>query len=59
MLPRVMSEDLPSGTHLDGSGFSCWIFSGGGTDQILAAASDHKWTVIDMATDWSAIHRPA
>jgi haloacid dehalogenase-like hydrolase len=32
---------------------------GSGTDQILAAATDHKWTVIDMATDWSAIHRPA
>jgi hypothetical protein len=29
---------------------------GSGTDQILAAAADHKWTVIDMATDWSAVH---
>ena len=31
---------------------------GSGTDQILAAATDHKWTVIDMAADWSAVHPP-
>jgi phosphoglycolate phosphatase-like HAD superfamily hydrolase len=29
---------------------------GSGTDQILAAATEHKWTVIDMATDWAIIH---
>jgi len=32
---------------------------GSGTDQIRAAATDHKWTVIDMAADWSAVHPPA
>ena len=32
---------------------------GSGTGQILAAAADHKWTVIDMAADWSAVHPPA
>ena len=32
---------------------------GSGTDQILAAAAEHKWTVIDMAADWAAIHPPA
>jgi phosphoglycolate phosphatase-like HAD superfamily hydrolase len=32
---------------------------GSGTDQILAAAAEHKWTVVDMATDWAAIHPPA
>jgi hypothetical protein len=31
---------------------------GSGTDQILAAAADHKWTVIDMAVDWATIHAP-
>jgi hypothetical protein len=30
-----------------------------GTGQILAAATEHKWTVIDMATDWAAIHPDA
>ena len=29
---------------------------GSGTGQILAAAADHRWTVIDMAADWSAVH---
>ncbi|MBV9593305.1 MAG: haloacid dehalogenase-like hydrolase [Actinobacteria bacterium] len=29
---------------------------GGGTERILTAATEHKWTVIDMAVDWSAIH---
>jgi haloacid dehalogenase-like hydrolase len=29
---------------------------GSGTGQILAAATEHKWTVIDMATDWATIH---
>jgi hypothetical protein len=29
---------------------------GSGTDQILAAAADQKWTVIDMAADWAAVH---
>ena len=32
---------------------------GSGTDQIRAAATDHKWTVIDTAADWSAVHPPA
>jgi RimJ/RimL family protein N-acetyltransferase len=31
---------------------------GSGTDQILAAAADHEWTVIDMAADWSVVHPP-
>ena len=26
-----------------------------GTTQLLAAASDNRWVVIDMAADWSAI----
>jgi phosphoserine phosphatase len=30
---------------------------GGGTDQLLAAAADDNWTVIDMAADWSTVHR--
>jgi hypothetical protein len=29
---------------------------GSGTGQILAAAAEHKWTVIDMAADWATIH---
>ena len=29
---------------------------GSGTDQIRAAATDHKWTVIDMAADWSVVY---
>ena len=32
---------------------------GSGTGQILAAAAEHKWTVIDMAADWATIHPPA
>ena len=31
---------------------------GSGTDQILAAAAGHKWTVIDMAADWANVHAP-
>ena len=31
---------------------------GSGTDQILAGATEHKWTVIDMAADWATIHPP-
>jgi hypothetical protein len=31
---------------------------GSGTDQIRAAAAEHKWTVIDMAADWLAVHPP-
>ena len=32
---------------------------GSGTDQILAAAAaDCKWTIIDMAADWSVVHPP-
>ncbi|HEX9357003.1 MAG TPA: hypothetical protein VF933_24705 [Streptosporangiaceae bacterium] len=44
---------------LDRSGFSCWIFPGGGTDQIRVAATDQKWTVINMTADWPAVHPPA
>jgi haloacid dehalogenase-like hydrolase len=29
---------------------------GSGTGQILTAAAEHKWTVIDMAADWSAVY---
>ena len=29
---------------------------GSGTDQILAAAADGNWTVIDMAADWGTVH---
>jgi hypothetical protein len=32
---------------------------GSGTDQILAAATDHKWTAIDMAVHWATIHAPS
>jgi hypothetical protein len=32
---------------------------GSGTDQILAAAAENKWTVIDMAADWSAVYPPS
>jgi hypothetical protein len=35
------------------------LILGSGTDQILATAAEHKCTVIDMATDWSAVHPPA
>ena len=28
------------------------------TDQILAAAAENRWTVIDMAADWSAVYPP-
>jgi hypothetical protein len=31
---------------------------GSGTGQVLTAASDHHWTVIDMATDWSVVFPP-
>jgi hypothetical protein len=31
---------------------------GSGTDQLLAAASNEGWTVIDMAADWSAVFSP-
>ncbi len=29
---------------------------GSGTGQILAAAAEGKWTVIDMAADWATVH---
>ena len=32
---------------------------GSSTDQILAAATEHKWTVIDMAADWAVVHANA
>jgi hypothetical protein len=32
---------------------------GSGTEQILAAATEHNWTVIDMAADWSTVYPPA
>jgi hypothetical protein len=31
---------------------------GSGTQRIRAAASEHQWTVIDMAADWSAVYPP-
>jgi hypothetical protein len=31
---------------------------GSAAGQLHAAASEHKWTVIDMAADWSAVHPP-
>jgi phosphoglycolate phosphatase-like HAD superfamily hydrolase len=31
---------------------------GSGTAQIHAAATQHGWTVVDMAADWSAVHSP-
>jgi hypothetical protein len=31
---------------------------GSGTGQILTAAADGNWTVVDMATDWSTVHSP-
>lgn len=31
---------------------------GSGTGQIHAAATEHNWTTIDMAADWSAIYPP-
>lgn len=32
--------------------------SGSGTGHLLAAAAEHKWTMIDMAADWSAMYPP-
>jgi hypothetical protein len=32
---------------------------GSGTEQLLAAASERHWTVIDMARDWSTVFPPA
>ena len=29
---------------------------GSGTEKLLAAATEHEWSVIDMAADWTAIH---
>jgi hypothetical protein len=31
---------------------------GSGTSQVLTAAADRQWTVIDMAADWSVVHPP-
>jgi hypothetical protein len=31
---------------------------GSSTDQIHAATTEHNWTVIDMAADWSTVHPP-
>jgi hypothetical protein len=31
---------------------------GAGTDELLAAAADGKWTVVDMAADWATVHPP-
>jgi hypothetical protein len=28
---------------------------GSGTEALLTAASEGKWTVVDMATDWSTV----
>jgi haloacid dehalogenase-like hydrolase len=32
---------------------------GSGTEEIIAAAAGHQWTLIDMAADWSAVFPPA
>jgi phosphoserine phosphatase len=32
---------------------------GSGTSEVLAAAAEHQWTVIDMAADWATIHPDA
>jgi haloacid dehalogenase-like hydrolase len=32
---------------------------GSGTEEIRAAAAEHQWIVIDMATDWSVIYPPS
>ncbi|HMS49724.1 HAD family hydrolase [Candidatus Microthrix sp.] len=29
---------------------------GSGTDQIMSAATEHDWTVVDMASDWATIY---
>ena len=34
------------------------LSSAAGIEQLLAAAAEHKWTVIDMATDWSVVYPP-
>jgi hypothetical protein len=31
---------------------------GAGTDQLLAAAAENNWSVIDMAADWSTVYPP-
>jgi hypothetical protein len=31
---------------------------GSGTEQIHTAATEHHWTVIDMAANWSTIYPP-
>jgi hypothetical protein len=31
---------------------------GAGTQQLHAAATEHNWTLIDMAADWSTVHPP-
>ena len=32
---------------------------GAGTSALYAAATEHKWTVIDMAADWAVMYPPA
>jgi hypothetical protein len=31
---------------------------GAGTEQLLAAAAENKWSVIDMAADWVTVFPP-
>ena len=31
---------------------------GAGNDQVLVAASEHHWPVIDMAADWTTVFPP-
>jgi hypothetical protein len=31
---------------------------GSGIEQLQAAVTEHKWTVVDMAKDWSVVHPP-
>jgi hypothetical protein len=53
---REVPPGLQADTWMAQSGF---LILGSGTDQILAAAAEHKWTVIDMAADWATIHPDA
>jgi hypothetical protein len=50
---REVPPGLQADTWMAQSGFLIL------TGQILAAAAEHKWTVIDMAADWATIHPDA
>jgi hypothetical protein len=47
--------------HTDGDreyAYDCDPLLGSGTAQLLAAASENKWTVVDMVTDWLSVFPP-